>query len=105
MQADAEHEEDDAHLGELARQLAVGDQTEGERAGEDAGDQIPDEGRQPQPVRGEPEDEGEDEGGGDSRDQCRLMRHCSPRLTFSGHKRGAALRQARKTGNLRKVSA
>ena len=42
MQANAEHQEDDADLGELAGEILVGDIARRERADDDAGQQIAD---------------------------------------------------------------
>ena len=46
MQADAEHQQDDADLGELARERLVGDEARREGADGDAGEQIADQRRQ-----------------------------------------------------------
>ena len=54
MQADAEHQQDDADLGELGRQRLIGDEARRERADHDAGEQIADQRRDPQPVRDAP---------------------------------------------------
>ncbi len=56
MQADAEHQQDDADLGELAAQAPVGDEAGRVGTDEHAGDEIADERRQPQPVGAGPED-------------------------------------------------
>ena len=45
MQADAEHQQDDADLGELVRELLVGDEAGRERAHQHAGEQIADQRR------------------------------------------------------------
>ena len=47
VQADAEHQQDDADLGELAGEILVGDKARRERADDDAGEQIADQRRQP----------------------------------------------------------
>ena len=46
MQADAEHQQDDADLGELAGKPGIGHEARRERADRDAGDEIADERRQ-----------------------------------------------------------
>ena len=67
MQADAEHQQDHADLGQLERKLVVGN--EARRIGPDqhAGEQVADKRRHPQPVRNRAEHEGkseaEDDGG------------------------------------------
>src|SRR5947207_1537571 len=77
MQADAEHQQDDADLGELRRQHLVGDKTRGERADHHAGEQIADERRDAQPVGDRAEDEGEPDPGHDRGDQRRRVMHVS----------------------------
>jgi hypothetical protein len=44
LQADAEHQQDDADFGELFGQRGVGDETGGVRSDERAGDEITDDG-------------------------------------------------------------
>ena len=61
MQADAEHQQDDADFGELVGNALIGDEARRERADGDAGEQIADQRRQPQALRDEAEDEGEHE--------------------------------------------
>ena len=61
VETDAEHEEDDADLGEVPSQILVGDKARGERAHQHTGDEIAHERRDPYPVRQRPKDKGEDE--------------------------------------------
>ena len=68
MQADAEHQQDDADLGELACERLVGDEARRRRADQHAGDEIADERRQTQPMGERAEHPGEsqrDDDGGD----------------------------------------
>ena len=69
MQAHPEHQQDDADLGQLQRQVLVGDKAGRERADRDAGEQVPDQRRDPQPVGDRAEDEGETDAEDDRRDQ------------------------------------
>ena len=73
MQADAEHEEDDADLSQLLRQGLVGDEAGGEGADDDAGDEIADEGLDADAVGQEAEDVGKDEAHRDGGDEGGLM--------------------------------
>ncbi len=73
MQADAEHQQDHADLGELIGDVLVGDKSRRERPDDDAGQQIAHQRRDFQPLRHRTEREGEDEAGhqrGDER--CRM---------------------------------
>ena len=58
LQADAEHEEDDADLGEFVCQLLVGDEAGRMRADDESRDEVPHDGREPQAERHVPADEG-----------------------------------------------
>ena len=51
VQADAEHQQDDADLGELLGQLAVGDEAGRVRPDDDAGEQVADDRREAEPLR------------------------------------------------------
>src|SRR5581483_1108766 len=51
MQADAEHQEHHADLGELARQLAVGDESRRRRTDDDARGEVAHQRREPEPMR------------------------------------------------------
>ena len=75
MQPDAEHQQDHADLGELAGQVLVGDEAGRERSDRDAGEQIADQGRDPEAVGDRAEQPGEPERDDDGRDQRRVMRH------------------------------
>ena len=55
MQPDAEHQQDDADLGQFVGELLVGDVARRERPDHDAGQQIADQRREPQALRGESE--------------------------------------------------
>ena len=75
MQADAEHQQDDADLGEFRRQLLVGHETGRERAHRDAGEQISDQGRYLQALGDGAENKREPEARNDGRDQRCIVRH------------------------------
>ena len=75
MEPDAEHQEDDADLGELVGDVLVGDVARRERTDKDAGDQIADERRKLEAVRQHAEAEGEPKTDGKRRDERRHMRH------------------------------
>ena len=75
MQADAEHQEDDADLGKLRRKVLVGDETRRMRADKDAGDQVTDKRRQAEAIGDGAEDERKDEAPDDGRNQRRIVRH------------------------------
>ena len=73
VQPDAEHQQDDADLGQLHGKLAVGYEPGCEGPHEDSGQQVADQGRQAQPVCDVAEGEGQGEAGGDGRNQRRVM--------------------------------
>ena len=75
MQADAEHQQDDADLRKFERQRLVGDETGRVRPDEHAGYQIADEGRNAEAVCQSAEDESQPQAGDDCCDKRRLMRH------------------------------
>ncbi len=75
MQPDAEHQEDDADLGELVGDVLVGDEARREGPDGDAGEQIADERRKLEAVGSDPEAEGEHEADGEGRDEGRHMQH------------------------------
>ena len=75
VQADAEHQENDADLGELIGDILVGDEARRERPDEDAGDEIADERRQLEAVRDDAEAEGEHEAERDGGNERRDVRH------------------------------
>jgi hypothetical protein len=73
LQADAKHQQDDADLGELLGQGAIGDEPGRVRADQNASDQIPDNRRKPQPLRDEPASERGNKAGGQREDQIEAM--------------------------------
>ena len=73
MQADAEHQQDDADLGELFGEILVGDIARRERADQDAGQQIADQRRDAQTLGERAEDKGEHEADNDGGNQRRMM--------------------------------
>ena len=75
MQADAEHQQDDADLGELVGELLVGDVAGRERPHQHAGEQIADQRRGLEPVRERAQHEGEDQPDDNGGDQRGVMRH------------------------------
>ena len=81
VQPDAEHQEDDAELGELRGQPGVAHEARRERPDGDARDQVADDGRQAQPRSEQPEHEGDPEPRRDDGDQRRLVNH---RVTIAG---------------------
>ena len=94
MEADAEHQENHADLGQLVGQSLIGDVSGRERADQDAGNEVADERRKPQPLRQHAECECEHEGNHDGRNQRRVVRHREvPELVRvrPSHSGGAAL--------------
>ena len=77
MKPDAEHQQDDAELGQLRRNLTVGDISRRERADHDTRQEIADQRRQPQPVGGRAEKERQHEAGDDRRNERRSVPHSS----------------------------
>ena len=78
MQADAEHQQDDADLRELARERLVGDEARRRRADEHAGDEIADERRQTQPMGERAEHPGKGQRNDDGGDQWMGHRSGTP---------------------------
>ncbi len=74
VHTNAEHQQDDADFGELRRQAHIGDVAWRERSDDDAGGEIAEQRRQPDPRRDEPEDERPAEAEGDRLDQRYVMR-------------------------------
>jgi hypothetical protein len=78
VKPDAEHQQDDAEFGELARQSRIADETRRERADGDAGDEVADERGKPhsgphhRPARRDRADHGGDRHGRGSRLGLRL---------------------------------
>ncbi len=69
VQADAEHQQDDADLGQLLGEARVGDEARRVRPDEQAGQQIADDRRQPEPVRDVAQDERRRQAAGERQDQ------------------------------------
>jgi hypothetical protein len=59
MEADTEHEQDDADIRKLSRQPLVSHETGRKRADHDACDQVTNEWRDPQAMRNRPENKGQ----------------------------------------------
>ncbi|GLR57662.1 hypothetical protein GCM10007919_23870 [Rhizobium indigoferae] len=78
MQADAKHQKNDAHLGELAGKGGIGDKARRERPHQDARHQVTDQWRQPKPVGGIAQDRRENETDGDRRDKSYFLMHVRP---------------------------
>jgi hypothetical protein len=75
MQANPEHQQDDADLGELIGDALIGDEARRERTDGNAGEQIADQRRQLQALGYKPEAEGEHKAHGQGRDERSRMRH------------------------------
>ena len=75
MEPDAEHQQDDAELGELVGEVLVGDEAGGERPDGDAGDQVADQRRELEAVRHRAECPGERERNHNGGNQRGVMRH------------------------------
>jgi len=77
VQADAEHQQDDADLGQFLGQVAVGDVARRERADSDAGKEIAHQGRGLEPRGDGAENERQHDAADNGGDQGRFMRHGS----------------------------
>ena len=75
MQADAEHQQDDADLGELRREARIGNETRRVGAHQDAGDEVADQRRQAQAIGYVAEPERKHETDGDGRDERGFVVH------------------------------
>ncbi len=75
MDADAEHQQDDADLGELRGKLHVGDEPRGEWPNRHPRQQVADDHGQTEALGNHPADERGGEPHGDGCDQLRLMGH------------------------------
>ncbi len=75
MQAHAEHEQDDAQIGEFLRDMGIGDIAWRERTGDHAGHQVAREDGQAQSMGDRAEDESEDEATDDGGDEWRGVVH------------------------------
>jgi hypothetical protein len=80
LEADAEHQEDDSDLGELIRQLPVGDEAGGVGADGEAGQQVADDGREPKAVGHVAQNQGGRKAAGQGQDQFEAVHlsHASP---------------------------
>ena len=91
VQADAEHQQDHADLGQLRRQGLVGDEARGERPDDHARQQVAHQRRQLQPVGQHAEHEGQHEADAEQGDQRGVVRHAGPRpgcgLIFASRRR------------------
>ena len=79
VDAHPEHQQDDPDVGELERDLDVGDEAGGERAEQDAGHDVADDRRQSDPLGDEAADEGGHQADSDGRDEYGLVVHGSSR--------------------------
>lgn len=75
MQADAEHQQDDADFGQLAGETGVGDEAGRKRPEHHAGQQVADDGRDAQPVGDGGEDERQHNAANDCGDERRALFH------------------------------
>ncbi len=75
VQADAEHQEDDAELGELLGDDVARDEPRRERADDDSREQVAHDRREPDPLREVPEDERGREPAGQRVDEVEVVRH------------------------------
>jgi len=75
VQPHAEHQKNDADFGQLRRQREIRHESRGRRSDNDAGQEIPDQRRDSQPIRNRPEHEGKDQADDDGGDERRMMRH------------------------------
>jgi len=94
VQTDAEHQQDDADLGQFVGEVLVGNKARCRRSDQHAGEEIADQGRNLQPLRDDPEDEGQDEANDDRRDERRVMGQGSTFLfsrAFGVHGQGGAI--------------
>ncbi|MCY1287514.1 hypothetical protein D9M68_439840 [compost metagenome] len=88
VQADAEHQQDHAELGDFLRQRLVGDVAGRERPGQHAGQQVADQRRDAQAVGQGAEDEGQDEAGGKGGQQRCVVHGLGSGHAGSGRARG-----------------
>ena len=73
LQADAEHQQDDADFGELLGELGVRDEAGRMRSDGDAGEQVADDRRQAEPMREIAEDERRAEAAGQREDESEFF--------------------------------
>ncbi len=79
VQAHAEHQEDDADLGERGGEIDVPHEPRRVGTDDDAGEQVADDRREADPVSEDAEDPCTREGGRDGRDEGDLVRHAGRR--------------------------
>ena len=79
MQADTEHQENHADLGELLGQLGIGDEAGRVRTYDNARDEVANERRQPEPMREVPEHQRRGEPPGQCQDQAEVLH---PRASY-----------------------
>src|SRR5206468_1581423 len=84
VEADAEHQQDDADLGELLGDAEVADETGRVRADGDAGEEVTDDGGEAEFLGGDAEDPGGGEGGGDGGDEGEVV--CGRRGHWHGRR-------------------
>jgi hypothetical protein len=75
VQADTEHQEDDADFGELLGDVDIAGKPWGVRPDRDPGQQVPDNGRKAQSLGDQAQDPRRGEGGGDGVQEWELV-HC-----------------------------
>ena len=75
MQPDAEHQQDDADLGELVGDVLVGDVARRERPDQNPGEQVADQRRELEAMHQHAEGEGEHEADSEGGNERRDMRH------------------------------
>ena len=73
VQPDAEHQQDDADLGQLLGQGGVGDEARRVRPDEHAGQQVAHDRREPEPLRDVSEDQRRREPAGDGGDEIEAV--------------------------------
>ena len=87
MQPNAEHEEDDADLGEVIGEALIGDKARCEGSDQDASDQVSYQGRDAQAVGKSAENKRQHQAHHDRRDQGGVMRHSCVPFAFASHYR------------------
>ena len=86
LQANAEHQQDDADLRELFRQRAIGDEPWRVWTHENAGDEVTDDGRESQPLRDVAANEGGDQTSGQGEDQVEFVHALPGTRTVAAHR-------------------
>ena len=75
MQADAEHQQDDADLRQLRGEALIGHEAGGEGSDHHPGEEISGKRRDAQPMGDDPEQEGQHDGADEGSDQRGIVRH------------------------------